>query len=108
VKRPKKYDPDLEAILDQLKPIEDLRVRSMFGGYGLYSADTFFAIIADGKLYLKVSEMTREDFEAYGMKPFQPSAKTTLKRYYEIPPAILQQEEALISWVKQAIAVAGT
>jgi len=36
------------------------------------------------------------------MKPFRPSAKQTLKNYYEVPPEILEDGEALILWAEQA------
>ena len=60
-------------VLDQLgRSAERIRIRSMFGGAGVYSGDYFFALIADDVLYLKVDDTNRPDFEERGMGPFRP------------------------------------
>jgi len=74
----------------------------MFGGFGLYHRDVFFGILHKGRLYFKTSDQTRSAYEKYGMKPFRPSDKQTLKNYYEVPPDILEDGEALVLWAEQA------
>ena len=59
-------------VLDQLEQIFPMTAKSMFGGVGLYAAGTFFALIADDRLYFKVDETNRPDFEGAGMGPFRP------------------------------------
>ncbi len=44
----------------------------MFGGTGLYCDDVFIGIIARDRLYLKVDESNRPDYERHGMKAFKP------------------------------------
>ncbi len=39
------------------------------------------------------------------MKPFRPSAKQTLKNYYENPTDILEDQEELIFWALEAVQV---
>ncbi len=58
-----------------------------------------------GGQYCKINDQTRPDFEEYGMRPFRPSDKQTLKSYYEVPPDVLENEEELISWARKAIQV---
>jgi len=65
----------------------------MFGGFGLYHCDLFFGILHKGRLYFKTNDQTRPVYEKYGMKPFRPSAKQTLKNYYEIPRLTLKIEK---------------
>jgi DNA transformation protein len=36
------------------------------------------------------------------MEPFSPSAKQTLKNYYEVPAEILEDEEQLAEWARKA------
>ena len=60
-------------VLDQLsRAMPRIRARPMFGGVGIYSGEIFFALIADDRVYFKVDESTRPDFESRGMGPFRP------------------------------------
>jgi DNA transformation protein len=90
-------------ILDQLSGLDKVIARKMFGGYGLYQAQTFFGIIFKGRLYFKTNEQTRASYAERGMKPFRPSAKQTLKNYYEIPADILEDLDQLRDWAETAI-----
>jgi DNA transformation protein len=75
----------------------------MFGGYGLYHGRTFFGIIFRGQLYFKTNEATRGRYVRSGMRPFRPSAKQTLKSYYEVPPEVLEGPDELVAWAQEAI-----
>ena len=88
---------------DQLEGIERLDVRPMFGGYGLYCGDVFFGIIFHGQLFFKTSEDTRGRYVKRGMKPFRPSAKQTLKSYYEVPADVLDETDVLVAWAREAV-----
>lgn len=90
-------------ILDQLQELEDVEARRMFGGYGLYQDETFFGIIHKGRVYFKVDESTIGDYRKHGMKPFRPTAKQTLKSYYQVPLEILEDGDQLGAWAKAAI-----
>ena len=37
------------------------------------------------------------------MKPFRPSAKQTLKSYYEVPADVLENSDQLAAWAQEAI-----
>ena len=37
------------------------------------------------------------------MGPFRPNERQTLKSYYEVPPEVLDDAEALFSWAREAI-----
>jgi hypothetical protein len=39
------------------------------------------------------------------MGPFSPNERQTLKWYYEVPPEVLADPEALASWAGEAIRV---
>ncbi|MDH5790462.1 MAG: TfoX/Sxy family protein [Nitrospinota bacterium] len=102
-----KQDSFKEFVLDQLAGMNPVTCRAMFGGYGLYHRDLFFGILHKGRLYFKTDDSTRPAYEAYGMKPFRPSDKQTLINYYEVPPDILENEEELIIWARDAVQAAG-
>ena len=92
-----------ECLLDRLSPLGDITSRPMFGGHGIYWGDTIFGIAFRGRLYLKVDEGSKGDYLARGMGQFRPNERQTLKSYYEVPPEVLADPEALLSWVREAI-----
>lgn len=73
----------------------------MFGGHGVYAGPYFFAIIADGRLFFKVSAESKKTYEVWGMETFR-----TGKSYYEVPSDILEDSEQLAEWAETAIQAA--
>ncbi len=92
-----------DFVLDQLQELRRVEARPMFGGYGLYQAGTFFDILFKGKLYFRTDERTRDLYRSRGMKPFRPSAKQTLKNYYEVPAEIIEEHEEIVDWARKAL-----
>ncbi len=83
----------------------------MFGGVGLYQRGIFFGIIARDKLYLKVDDVSRADYEREGMGPFVPfpeRRRAGTMKYYEVPLSVLESPVDLVAWARKAIAVAAT
>lgn len=96
--------PDwLEAMIAALAPLGDVTSRAMFGGHAIYQRERVFALAGNGRLYLKVDEQTERDFRARGMGPFQPWDGLTLKSYFEVPPDVLGDPEALRAWAAEAV-----
>ncbi len=96
----------VEFVLDQLGD-RAVREKRMFGGSGLYHDEAFFGIVFRGRVYFKVSPEAREAYEARGMQPFQPSARQTLRSFWEVPPDVLEDPHELKQWARRAIAAAG-
>ncbi len=92
-----------EEVLDRLAALGKVTARPMFGGHGIYWGDTIFGIAFRGRLYLKADEGSKGDYLARGMGPFRPNDRQTLKSYYEVPPDVLADPEALLSWAREAI-----
>ena len=99
----KKADSFKEFVLDQLDGLEGLRAKAMFGGYGLYLGDKFFGILYKDRLYFKTTPATAGVYKKAGMKPFKPSAKMTLKNYYEVPVDVLEDRTELAGWAGKAV-----
>ncbi len=78
----------------------------MFGGVGIYSGDLFFALIAEDKLYFKVGDLDRKDFEAAGMEPFFPYDSPTPMGYYELPKSVFENTKELKVWADKSLAIA--
>jgi DNA transformation protein len=95
-----------QFVLDQLDTL-DVRARSMFGGTGLYSGESFFGIIAADTLYLRVDDTNRGMFEQAGMQPFRPFANRPVSmKYYAVPLDVLESAAELERWGRAAIAAA--
>lgn len=80
--------------------------RKMFGGVGLYVGTVFFGAIWKDDLYFKTDEQTRLRYVQAGMKPFRPNAKQTLKSYYQVPGEVIEHQDELVAWARQAISCA--
>lgn len=99
-----KDDSFRDFVLDQLRDLDDVEARRIFGGYGLYRDEMFFGIIHKGKLFFKVDESTVREYRLRKMKPFRPNAKQTLKSYYQVPVDIIEDADELREWAMKAIA----
>ncbi len=93
-------------VLEQLGRVTPVTGRSMFGGVGIYARGSFFALIAEDRLYFKVDDTTRPEFERLGMEPFQPLGEPNAMGYYEVPSDVVEDAIQLAPWVEKAIDVA--
>lgn len=99
-------DSFTEFVQDQLQDLKGVRLRRMFGGYGLYFDTTFFGILHRERLYFRTDSASREQYRARGMSAFRPHASQTLRSYYELPPDVLEDAEELVKWAQRAISAA--
>jgi DNA transformation protein and related proteins len=78
--------------------------RRMFGGHGLYHEGLMFAIVADQRLYLKVDEQNRADFEALGLMPFtyNMKSKEVALSYWCAPAQIYDEPAEAVRWARSA------
>lgn len=99
----------LDFVLEQMSLLQGLRARGMFGGFGIYSGDLFFALIADDRLFFKTDEENRQAFMDRGLKPFEYRAsdgKAMSMAYYEAPPEAYDDRDAMREWAQRSIAAA--
>ncbi len=100
-------DGFIEFVVDQLAGCGTITARRMFGGVGIYADELFFALLGADRLYLKVDDTNRADFEAIGMGPFRPYGDDTeVMQYYEVPVGVLEDADELVRWGRKALAVA--
>jgi DNA transformation protein len=96
-----------DFVIEQLEQCaRDIRGKRMFGAVGIYAGDSFFAVIDNDRLYLKVDDQTRPKYEAAGMGPAPLGDGRVVTGYYEVPPGALEAVEELRHWVRDAVAVA--
>ena len=93
----------LHDVFERLGPI---RLRKMFGGYGVYHQDTMFGLTADDVLYLKADAEIVSYFEQMGLKQFEYSKNEKIVKmsYYLAPEAIFDDPEEAALWARRSIA----
>ena len=100
------YANYLADLLARLGPVH---WRAMFGGYGIYCGELFFALAVDDVLYLKADAETRPRFEAEGLPPFtyeKKGGKAASISYFQAPDDIFDDEDALRLWGNLALGAA--
>ncbi len=99
----------VDYILDLLEPIGNMKVRKMFGGFGIYKDTIFFALIINDILYFKVGENNRSLYESHDSEPFfyeGKNKKIVTMSYWEVPINVLENSIKLAQWVQQAVEAA--
>jgi DNA transformation protein len=99
----------IEYIMELLEPVAAIEGSKFFGGYGIKSSSIQFAMIMDNSLYFVVNDKTRPRYEKLHKQPFSymtKNGKRLVKRYFEVPEDLLEDQAALLEWARESIAVA--
>jgi DNA transformation protein and related proteins len=100
--------PFVEHCLELLGPLGGTRSKRMFGGWGLYVDGLFIALIAIDKLFLKVDDTSRPQFERAGCLPFvyEGQGRTVTMSYYTAPEEALDSPALMQPWARLAMQAA--
>jgi DNA transformation protein len=95
------FIPFVQELLEDWAPVS---ARRMFGGHGLYHEGLMFAIVLEQRLYLKVDEVNRPEFEALGLTPFTYAmkGKDVALSYGAAPDAIFDDPQEAVLWARSA------
>lgn len=101
-----RYSEFLIYVLEQMAFIEGLKVRSMFGGYGLYQEGHIFAIVVNDVLYLKSNVRVQSDFVESGLQRFtyMTKTRTITLQYFEAPAEVFENLESMKFWAEKSLA----
>lgn len=103
---PHSKNPFTEHILDLLSHFESIEARRMFGGEGIFQNGIMFAIVDEGKLYLKTDDTNRARFEAENLPPLTFSkrdGRTVTLSYHQCPDEALQRADTIAPWAELGI-----
>ena len=100
--------PFVSHCVELLATLGAVRVRRMFGGWGLYVDELFIAIIAFERLYLKADANSRHAFEMAGCEPFVYDAKgqAVSLGYWTAPADALDAPGLMEPWARRAMQAA--
>jgi len=106
---PSKHAAFVQYVAEDILSDIDVKTRPMFGGHGFYHDGKMFGLEADGKIYFKVSDKNRTDYEQVGSEPFTYAVqgkKTMTMSYWTLPEEVLENRELAVEWANKAIRVA--
>lgn len=99
----------VENVIEQFAGVEGISTRRMFGGMGIYRYGVMFAIIADDRLYFKVDEVNKPDYQSAGSVPFiydkhdkSGNEKLVTMSYWEVPAHVQEDKELIFRWMVKA------
>ena len=101
----KKTHPLLDRALPALQGVGEARSRAMFGGFGLYLDDVIVGLIAWDRLFFRVDDRNRPDYQHAGSAPFTyegRGGKPIEMPYWEVPADVLAEPERLCGWAAKA------
>lgn len=102
--------PELsEYLLELFEPLEDVSIRRMFGGAGVFCHGVMFGLIASDQLYFKIDDENKAMFEEAGCEPFTYSAKNGKRgvmSYYEAPDHLYDDSDEMLTWARSALEAA--
>lgn len=97
-----------DHVVDLLRGMGAVRAKPMFGGHGLYLDGLMFALLADGRCFIKVDAETLPVFEAERCLPFVFEAKgrRVALTYREAPLEALDRPEVAVRWARLGVEAA--
>jgi DNA transformation protein len=96
--------------VELLAPLGAVRVRRMFGGWGIYLDGLFIALIAFERLYLKADASTIDRFKAAACEPFryEHDGREMTMSYWTAPAEALDSPPLMEPWARLALQAALT
>ncbi len=96
-------DADIAFARELFAGLGGLATRKMFGGLGIYSEGTIFAIMrGDGSVLLKGAKGFGAELEAAGGTPWV--HQRGAMPYWTLPDAALDDPELACNWARRALA----
>ena len=97
-----------QYVVDLMQIIGPVNARKMFGGYGIFLEGIMFALIANGRLYLKVDKDNQHQFTENELPAFtyNKKGKEYKMSYYLCPEDALEDADIMNTWGNSAYAAA--
>lgn len=99
-------DDQIAFVRDLFRSIPGVTTRKMFGGLGIYSEGTIFALIGPGDaIMVKARGTLAEALEAEGSEQFRTyEGKTVNMPYWTLPESALDDPDEAADWARRSLA----
>ena len=107
--KPRSLPEIVRHALELFAPLGSIHTKAMFGGWGFYCDEHFFALVADDTLYLKADGQSALLFSEAGGEPFRFSGKEgrmETMAYWTVPATALESSAEMLPWGQAALAAA--
>jgi DNA transformation protein and related proteins len=97
-----------DEVTGRLLPFGPVVARRMFGGFGVYLDGVMFGLIGLDRLYFKVDDGNRAEYQAAGSEPFsyQGRNRPISLSYWRVPDPVFEDAGELSGWAERALAAA--
>ena len=97
-----------DDLRDIFASVGAVRVKRMFGGFGISRDERTFAVVIGGELYLKADALTAVKFREAGSRPFtyERRGRPVSMGYWTVPSEALEDPDAMRPWAELALSVA--
>ncbi|MCR9110378.1 TfoX/Sxy family protein [Marivita sp. XM-24bin2] len=100
-------DEQIGFVRDLFRGLPSVTTRKMFGGLGIYSDGTIFAVIGPGEtLLLKARGQLAEDLSAEGCEQWSyegKSGKQSRMPYWTLPDSALDDPDEACAWARRSL-----
>jgi DNA transformation protein len=96
----------IEYVKELCEPYGGCEFKKMFGSIGIFKDGVSFGGVMENVFRLKVDDTNRADYEAYNMAGWQVPGKKMVMQYYQVPIEIMEDKEALMSWMDKSYTLA--
>ncbi len=100
----------LENIEAFFSDFEKIRIREMFDGVGVYSGQDLFALVVQGRLFLKVDDALKAELSEKGGERYSwtnpDTGKSIEMGYISVPKAMLERAEEAVRFARSSLDVA--
>lgn len=106
---PSKHEALVNYVAKDLLSGMSVTVKRMFGGHGFYHYGKMFGLEADGRIYFKVNDDNRPEYEKAGSEPFKYSSKdkkAVTMSYWTLPDDVMEDHEKALVWASKAVKAA--
>lgn len=99
-------DDQVAFVRDLFRAIPGVTTRKMFGGLGIYSEGTIFALIGPGDaIMVKARGALADDLAAEGSEQFRTyEGKTVNMPYWTLPESALDDPDEAADWARRSLA----
>ena len=79
--------PILKESLRLFNCFDNVKSRSMFGGFGIFAGETMFALVVNDKLHLRANAKNEQEFKKAGLQPYiyKKRGFPVVTKHYAIP-----------------------
>ncbi|WP_036798147.1 TfoX/Sxy family DNA transformation protein [Photobacterium marinum] len=100
--------PVLKESLRLFNCFENIKSRSMFGGFGIFSGETMFALVVNDKLHLRANADNEEEYKKAGLEPYVYKKRgfPVVTKQYAIPEEWWNEPQRIVSKAERALEAA--